>query len=136
MSIELESLATVRQFIDAYNQDIRHAYEQFTADEFEWIENPTTAFPKGRSGGRHEVLQAGAFSESVVRDESIEVISCIASGNAVALEGIFGATVTNSKIGIPVGTRLEAPVAMFLRVSNGKLISSHEYVCTMSFPST
>jgi len=129
MSIESESLATVREYIDAYNRDVRHAQEQFFADEFEWIEGPTAWFPEGRSGGRRELLQAVSLSESALRDESIEITSTIASGNAVALEGIWRATVTDAGIGIPVGSKLEVPLAQFLRVKGGKIMSSHEYVC-------
>jgi ketosteroid isomerase-like protein len=129
MSVESESLATVRQFIESYNRGVRHAYEQFVGEEYEWIEVPTAWFPKGRSGGRREVLEAISLSEGTLSDESIEIKFSIASGNTVALEGIWRATVAADTIGAPVGTKIEAHIAQFLRVKSGKITSSHEYVC-------
>ncbi len=129
MSVEAVSLVTVRQFMEAYNRNVRKAYEQFAADDYEWREAPTSLFPRGRSGGRHEILEAVSLSEAALRDESIEIVSSIAHGNAVALEGIWRATLANDSPGGPAGTKIEARLAMFLRVKNGKIASSHEYVC-------
>lgn len=132
MSLEAISLVTVRQFIDAYNHGVRKAYEQFVTDEYEWRENPTSLFPKGRSGGRREVLEAVSLSESALGDEAIEIVSSIASGDTVALEGIWRATIAADMPLGRAGTKVESHMAMFLRVKNGKIISSHEYICTAS----
>ena len=135
MSIEAVSLVTVRQFIDAYNHGVRKAYEQFVTDEYEWRENPTSFFPKGRSGGRREVLEVVSLGESALRDEAIEIVSSIASGDKVALEGIWRATIAADMPLGRAGTKVESHMAMFLRVKNGKIISSHEYICTASVTS-
>ena len=132
MSIEAVSLVTVRQFIDAYNHGVRKAYEQFVTDEYEWRENPTSLFPKGRSGGRRDVLEAVSLSESALRDEAIEIVSSIASGDTVAQECIWRATIAADMPLGRAGTKVESHMAMFLRVKNGKIISSHEYICTAS----
>ena len=132
MSIEALSLVTVRQFIDAYNQGVRKAYEQFIGDEYEWREYPTSLFPQGRSGGRREIFEAISLSEGALSDESIEIISSITSGNAVALESIWRATTAVDMPTTSKGTKIEARMAMFLRVKNGKIISSHEYICAFN----
>ncbi len=129
MSVEAVSLVTVRQFIETYNLSVRKAYEQFAAEDYEWREAPTSLFPKGRSGGLREVLEAVSLSEGALRDESIEIVSSIASGDAVALEGIWRAIVAADGAGAQVGAKIEARLAMFLRVRDGKIASSHEYVC-------
>jgi len=129
MSVEAVSLVTVRQFIETYNRSVRKAYEQFAAEEYEWREGPTSLFPKGRSGGRREVLEAVSLSEGVSRDESLEVESSVVSGNDVALEGIWRATLAKDSPGGRAGTKIEARIAMFIHVKSGKIISSHEYVC-------
>jgi ketosteroid isomerase-like protein len=134
MSIEAKNLATAHQFIDAYNRNIRKAYEEFTDNEFEWRENPGPLFPHGRSGGRHELFQAISLSEKSARDASIKILSSIVSGDLVALETIYETTIKVDLPKVPKGTRIEARMAMFLRVNNGKIASSHEYVCVGSMP--
>jgi hypothetical protein len=130
MSTESESLSTVLKFIEEYNRNVRHAYEQFIGDEYEWIENPTTFFPKGRAGGRREVLEAISFSEGTLRDETIDIKSSTVSGNTVALEAIWRAKSVKDLQGKPASIKMEARMAMFLRVKSGKIISSHEYICS------
>ncbi len=134
MSIKAKSLATVHQFIAAYNRNIRKAYEEYTDDEFEWRENPGPLFPHGRSGGRHELFQAISLSEKSVCDTSIKILSSIVSGDLVALETIYETTTKVDIPTVPKGTKIEARIAMFLRVKNGKIASSHEYVCVGSMP--
>jgi ketosteroid isomerase-like protein len=134
MSIEAKSLATVHQFIDTYNHNVRKAYEEFTDVEFEWRENPGPLFPHGRSGGRREIFQAISLSEKSTCDASIKILSSIASGDLVALETIYETTFVVDIPTVPKGTRIEARMAMFLRVKNGKIASSHEYVCVGSMP--
>ena len=130
MSIEALSLVTVQLFIDAYNRNIRKAYEQFAANEFEWREGPTSWFPQGRSGGRREALESVSLRERLLKDESLEIESSVVSANTVALEGVWRATVAKDSARGRAGTKLEARLAMFLRVKNAKITSSHEYVCT------
>jgi ketosteroid isomerase-like protein len=135
MSIEAKNLITVHQFIDAYNRNIRNAYEEFTDDEFEWREYPGPLFPHGRSGGRQEIFQAISLSEKSTGNSSIKILSSIVSGDLVAIETIYETTTKVDLPKVPKGTRIEARMAMFLRVKNGKIASSHEYVCVGSMPS-
>jgi|WetSurMetagenome_2_1015567.scaffolds.fasta_scaffold427209_2 ketosteroid isomerase-like protein len=135
MSIEAKNLVTVYQFIDAYNRNVRKAYEEFTDDEFEWREYPGPLFPHGRSGGRREIFQAISLSEKSADDASIKILSSIVSGDLVALETIYETTIKVDLPTVPKGTRIEARMAMFLRVKNCKIASSHEYVCVGSMPS-
>jgi ketosteroid isomerase-like protein len=134
MSIEAKSLETVNRFIDAYNRNIRKAYEEFTDDKFEWCEYPGPLFPHGRSGGRREIFQAISISEKSSCDASIKILSSIVSGDLVARETIYETTIKVDLPKVPKGTRIEARMAMFLHVKNGKIASSHEYVCVGSMP--
>jgi ketosteroid isomerase-like protein len=101
-------------------------------------EGPTPLFRAGRSGGKRELLEALSFSERELRDRSMEITSCIASGDVVAFEAIWRATVAGSGARAPVGAKLEARLAQFVRMKDGKIISSHEYVCapTVESPGT
>ncbi len=129
MSIESENLSTAQKVVETYNRSIRTYAEECFAEEFEWVEAPTRAFPAGRAGGRKELLEALSFSEGTLKDESMEVLNMIASGDTVVLEHIWRATLTVDMKRAPAGTHVEARVAQILRFRDGKIISSHEYVC-------
>ena len=128
MSETEDSLATVKRFIAAYNKNVRQAYEQFTTSEFEWVEMPTQMFPAGRGGGHEEEFAAISESERTLRDENLEIISSVASGDAVALECIWRGVLITGVGGLPGGTELTLRCGMFYRVKDGKIMSAHEYL--------
>ncbi len=129
MSIESENLSTARKVVETYNRSVRTYVEECFAEEFEWVEAPTRVNPAGRAGGRKELLEAGSFSEAALKDESMEVLNMIASGDTVVLESIWRGTLTVDMKRAPAGTHVEARAAQILRFRDGKIISSHEYPC-------
>ena len=128
MSTAEDSLATVEQFIAAYNNNVRQAYEEFTTSEFEWMEAPTQFSPAGRAGGHEVEFAAISEAERTLRDENLEILSSVASGDAVALECLWRAVLLVDMPDLPKGSKLALRVGAFYRVKDGKIMSAHEYL--------
>jgi len=92
-------------------------------------EHPNRLVPAGVTRDLPALLEAADKGQRVVADQRYEVRSIIASGDTVAAEVLWSATLRIPLGLLPVGGSLRAAFAVFLTFRGGKIVSQRNYDC-------
>lgn len=96
-------------------------------------ELPNRLVPTGAKRDLAGLLEAAARGQGSVKDQRFEVISAVATGDTVALEGTWSATVDAPLGSLPAGGTLRAHIATFIQFRDGKIVSQRSYDCFEPF---
>jgi len=102
--------------------------EECYAEDVEWQEMPSLFAPQGRRGSRAELRAAFSAATAMLKDKRVTLQHAVGSGDTVAMEVVWEATIARTVGSMTAGTRLNMPIGWFLRFRDGRIVSSHEYL--------
>jgi ketosteroid isomerase-like protein len=102
---------------------------RFFADDVIQVEFPNRLVPAGVTRDLAALRDAAERGRKVMTAQRLEVINAIASGEQVAVEAIWTATLAVPLGNIPAGGEMRARFAIFLTYRDGKIVRQHNYDC-------
>ncbi|MBA3030575.1 MAG: nuclear transport factor 2 family protein [Desulfobacteraceae bacterium] len=132
---ENTNVETIERYVDYINRNSskpeinREKYLEFYSEDVRYCEMPSIFRSKGRSGGFDQIIQALETDRKQISDELFTAKRIIASGDMVALECEWKATIKLKNGLNPPGTLLTADAAIVFRLRNGKIIEENDYFC-------
>lgn len=92
-------------------------------------EFPNQLTPTGARRNLDAILDAAGRGQHVVHSQRYEVLNSLASGDTVALEVQWSATLAIETGTIPVGGQMRARFAVFLEFRDGRIARQRNYDC-------
>ena len=134
MADESENLQTVRRYFDAIERDaaFEEIAEFFTPDVVQ-IEFPNRLVVDGARRDLAQLREAGERGRKVVESQRYEIRTAVASGNTVALEVEWTATLKVPVGTLPAGGRMQAHFGVFLEFRDGRIAEQRNYDCFEPF---
>ncbi len=103
--------------------------EALLADDVVRIEHPNVLVPKGRVQRRDEVLRGFELGRNLLASQRYDIEHATTSGSTVALEIAWRGELAVQAGPWSAGTVLEARVAMFVEVREGRITQLRHYDC-------
>jgi ketosteroid isomerase-like protein len=134
MSKESANLQTVRRYLEAIEKgvDFSGMSEFFTPDVLQ-IEYPNRFVPEGARRGLQQLREAGERGRQVIASQRYEIRNAIASGDTVALEVDWTATLKVPVGTLPAGGQMRACFAVFFELRDGRIAMQRNYDCFEPF---
>ena len=134
MSIESENLETIRRYFAAIEKGAssEEMAEFFTPDIVQ-IEFPNRLVVNGAQRDLAQLREASVRGRKVVEGQKYEIRNAVTSGNKVALEVEWTATVKVPVGTIPAGGQMRAHFGVFLELRDGRIARQHNYDCFEPF---
>jgi ketosteroid isomerase-like protein len=129
-----DRLTTARQYLAAIEQGATgDALAAFFAPDVVQEEFPNRLTPNGARRGLAEILEAAVRGRQVTTSQRYTVVNTIASGDQVALEVEWSATLAIPFGSIHAGGEMRARFAVFLEFRDGKIVRQRNYDCFEPF---
>lgn len=124
------NLALAQQYLALFNEMPLQAekFKSFVDPEVVWQELPNLLSPGG-TRDLAKMLAGLEHGNKLLKEQRYLIRQAVASGDAVALEIDWNATIAQPLAALPAGTRLNAQVAIFLEFRDGKIIGQRDYTC-------
>jgi ketosteroid isomerase-like protein len=134
MSKESENIQTVRRYLEAIEKGVgfEEMSEFFTPDVVQ-IEYPNRFVVEGARRDLQQLREAGERGRKVIESQRYEVRNAMASGDTVALEVDWRATLKVPVGTIPAGGEMRAHFAVFFELRDGKIAVQRNYDCFEPF---
>ena len=130
MSIESENLETVRRYFEAIEKGAgSEEMTAFFAPDVIQIEFPNRLVVNGAQRDLAQLREASERGRKVVESQRFEMRNALASGNQVALEVEWTATLKVPVGTIPAGGQMRAHFGVFLDFRDGKIAAQRNYDC-------
>jgi ketosteroid isomerase-like protein len=97
------------------------------------VEHPNSVTPRGAVRGREETLAGFRRSRGLLAEQAFVLREVVARGTRVAVRAHWSATTGAARGPVPAGTRLEAFVASFLTVEDGRIREQETFDCYPPF---
>jgi ketosteroid isomerase-like protein len=104
----------------------REALAELLAPDLRVIEHPNAIHPQGTVRNRDEALAAYEQGKAMLSRQSFELDELLASGDRVAVRATWRGTMVG-------GASLEAKIAAFLTVADGRIREHETYDCYAPF---
>jgi ketosteroid isomerase-like protein len=98
------------------------ALRQLLHPDLRIIEHPNAIHPQGTVRDRDEAVAAYEQGQSMLSEQSFELEEVLVSGDRVAVRALWRGT-------LAAGARLEARIAAFLTVADGRILIHETYDC-------
>src|SRR6476469_5960729 len=130
MTTEDENVALVRRYLEAIEQgrSFEEMMEFYTPDVVQH-EYPNRLVPNGMQRDLEQLREASKRGKQGVESQRYEVQNVIASGDQVALEVIWTATLKVPFGTIPAGGQMRARFGVFLELRDGRIAAQRNYDC-------
>lgn len=130
MSSEAENITTARRYLKAIenNADFEELSEFFTADVVQY-EYPNRLVPDGARRDLTQLREANERGRHAVASQRYDIRRWLASGDQVALEVEWTATLNVAVGAIPAGGQMRAHFAVFLELRDGRIAVQRNYDC-------
>lgn len=130
MTTEPDNLATARCYLQAIEagatgDDLASFYTPDAVQE----EFPNRLNPRGRRRGLDGILEGAQRGQQLLSGQRYEVLRALASGDSVALEVLWVATLAIAIADLPAGFEMRAHFAMFIDFRDGKIAAQRNYDC-------
>jgi ketosteroid isomerase-like protein len=134
MANETKNLQTVRRYLDAIEQGVgfEELAEFFTPDVVQ-IEYPNRLVVNGARRDLAQLREAGERGKDVVESQRYEIRTAIASGDTVALEVEWTATLKVPVGALSAGGQMRAHFGVFLELRDGRIAAQRNYDCFEPF---
>lgn len=129
-----DNLAIAKRYLAAIEDGATgDALAAFLAPDIVHEEFPNRLTPNGARNGLAEMLEGAVRGQQATIAQRYDVVHALASGNDVALEVRWSATLRVPLGTIPAGGEMRARFAVFLEFRDGKIIRQHNYDCFEPF---
>jgi len=130
MSAENPNLATARRYLAAIESGAPfERLAEILSPEVIQEEFPNRLVPNGARRDLAALREAGERGRKAVSDQRYEVVNAVASGDSVALEVLWSATLKVSFGSIPEGGTMRAHFGVFLDFRDGRIVGQRNYDC-------
>lgn len=131
---ERRNLDLVSRYLDALGAGVEGEAlgEFFTADAVQ-EELPNRLNPAGQRSDRAQLVERSRKVKHVLRGQRYEVRSSLASGDRVALEAEWRATLAVPLGSLAPGDEMRARFAIFIELRDGRIASQRNYDCFDAF---
>ena len=93
------------------------------------VEHPNAITPCGAVRGWAETLQGHRSSRALLREQEFVLQEVVVGGARAAVRAHWRATVGATRGPLTAGTRLEAFIASFLTVADGRIVEQETFDC-------
>jgi ketosteroid isomerase-like protein len=97
------------------------------------VEHPNAVTPRGAVRGRDETLAGFRASRSLLAQQDFTVQELVERDGRVAVRAHWSATIGVARGPLAAGTRLEAHIASFLTVQDGRIRDQETFDCYPPF---
>jgi ketosteroid isomerase-like protein len=134
MSTASENVETVQRYLKAIEDgtDFEALASFFTPDIIQ-REFPNQLVRQGAVRGLEDLRQAALRGRDVVASQRYEIHNVVASGDSVALEVTWRATLKIAVGSIQAGNEMSAHFGVFFQLRGGKIARQHNYDCFEPF---
>jgi ketosteroid isomerase-like protein len=130
MSIESENLETARRYFETIEKSVSsEEMTAFFAPDVIQIEFPNRLVVNGAQRDLAQLREASERGRKIVESQRFEMRNALASGNQVALEVEWTATLKVRVGAIPAGGQMRAHFGVFLDFRDGKIAAQRNYDC-------
>jgi ketosteroid isomerase-like protein len=134
MTRETENVATAKRYLAAIAARVEFdALAEFFTSDVVQQEFPNRLVPQGAVRNLEELRAAAARGHKVVISERYDVHNVIASGDWVALEVSWTASMSVAIGSVPAGGEMRARFGVFLQFRDGKIARQNNYDCFEPF---
>jgi ketosteroid isomerase-like protein len=134
MSSEAENLQTVRRYFDAIERDAGfEEVAEFLAHDVVQVEYPNRFVVNGAQRDLAQLREAGERGRKAVESQRYEIRNAVASGDTVALEVEWTATLRVPVGTLPAGGQMRAHFGVFLELRDGRIAAQRNYDCFEPF---
>jgi ketosteroid isomerase-like protein len=127
---ESPHVATARRYLASIEDGTLAAtYSAFFTPDFAQEEFPNRLTPGGARRDLAAVREAAERGKQVVTSQRYQVLNSVASGETVALEVQWSATLAVPVGTLPAGGEMRARFAVFLEFRDGKIARQRNYDC-------
>jgi len=134
MTAEAENIAIVRRYLEAIEQGLSfEEMKDFYTPDVVQHEYPNRLLPNGARRNLEQLREASERGKQGVESQRYEVRNVVASGNHVALEVTWTATLKVPFGTIPAGGQMRARFGVFLELRDGRIAAQRNYDCFEAF---
>lgn len=134
MVVYMNNADVVRSYLKALERFASpDELQPFFADDVVMTELPNRLVPSGQVRRKSELLEASTKAPKVLSDQRYDVRSVLAQGDTVVVDVDWSATLRVPLSQTPVGGRLNARIAMFLRLDDGRIVEQTNFDCYQPF---
>jgi ketosteroid isomerase-like protein len=119
----------VERLLRAIEQSDEATLLDVFAEDAQQIEFPNRLLPNGATRDRAALLEGFRRGKQVIREQRFELQKTIVSGDDVAYECIWTATLAASIGSLNPGDTMRARFGVFLTLRDGKIVSQRNYDC-------
>jgi len=107
--------------------------QSFFSDDVVMTELPNRLVPSGQVRRKTELLDASTRAPQVLSEQRYDVRSMVEQGDTVVVDTDWSATLRVPLSQTPAGGRLNARIAMFLRLDDGRIVEQTNFDCYQPF---
>ena len=126
----MTNLEVVRLYLEAIEQGrTGDELAAFFMPGAQQIEYPNRLVTRGATRDLAEILEGAERGKHVVSSQSFAIKTAVESGNTVALEVFWSAKLKVAIESLAVCDFIQAHIAMFIELRDGKIIAQRNYDC-------
>jgi ketosteroid isomerase-like protein len=123
-------IAFIRRYLAAIEQGATgDALAAFYTPDVVQEEFPNRLVPTGARRDLSAILDGAARGQKVLQSQRYEIVSAVSSGDHLALELIWTASLAVPLGSVPVGGQMRAHFAQFIDFRDGKIAAQRTYDC-------
>lgn len=103
--------------------------EAFVSRDVVQEEFPNRLLPNGATRDLEAMKEGCARGLRLLKEQAFEIIHAVASGESVAMEVVWTATVRETAAQFSEGQTLRARFALFFEFRDGRIVRQHNYDC-------
>jgi ketosteroid isomerase-like protein len=127
---ETMNIALIREYLSSLEGgDVGQALTRFFTDDAVQEEFPNRLNPTGGRSDLGTIVERSELGKQILRSQSYDIRSTIASGVEVAVEAEWRATLAVPVGPLPAGSEMRAHLAMFFELSEGRIRRQRNYDC-------
>jgi ketosteroid isomerase-like protein len=134
MIVNMNNAEVVRSYLQALERFAApDELQSYFADDVVMTELPNRLVPSGQVRRKAELLDASMKAPKVLSEQRYDVRSVLAQGDTVVVDVDWSATIRVPLSQTPAGGRLNARIAMFLRLDDGRIVEQTNFDCYQPF---
>ena len=134
MAQDNDNVRIIREYLTAIEErKTGAAIARFPAPDVVHIQFPNRLLPRGARDDLAAMLAAAERGLKAVTRQRFEIKNILALGNQIAMEVQWVGTLAAALGAIPAGDEMQAEIALFFELEDGKIKVQREYSCFAQF---